>query len=39
MLSLETQWGQLVTKNLEIDAACTRLEAELDAVASSSAAE
>ncbi len=33
MQQLEVQWGQLVTKNLEIDVACTRLEAELSAAA------
>ena len=29
MLQLETQWGELVSKNLEIELACQRLEAEL----------
>ncbi len=38
MLELETQWGRLVTKNLEIDAACVRLEAELAAAEAAGAA-
>ena len=31
MVALETQWGELVSKNMEIELACQRLEAELGA--------
>jgi hypothetical protein len=37
MVELETRWGELVSKNMEIELACQRLEAELGPAATDAA--